>query len=192
MTADDHSPEPVAVVLSEIVRAGRIQEYEAWVKGINQAARGFEGFLGVDVIRPREQQHPEYVVIVRFDTYQNIKKWKDSSLYHSWIEKSRDLVERGKFNLQRAGGMELWFTPEVISKREAQPAYYKRVVMGILAVYPLIIITNIILGPFLKGFPQLLGLFISVVVISALLTYPVMPLLSRLLGFWLYPPGKKS
>ncbi len=63
--------------------------------------------------------------------------------------------------------------------------------MGILAVYPLILITNIIIGPLLEDLPQLLGLFISVVAISALLTYPVMPLLTRLLGFWLYPSSIK-
>jgi antibiotic biosynthesis monooxygenase (ABM) superfamily enzyme len=192
MNSNHQTLEPVAFVISEFVQSGRIQEYEDWVKGINQAANEFEGFLGADVIRPRDHEHPEYVVLVRFDTYQNIKKWRESSIYQTWIEKSQDLVIREETDLQEASGLDLWFTrPKAISKKPTQPAYYKKVIMGILAVYPLILLTNLILGPLLKELPQLLGLFISVVAISALLTYPVMPLLTRLLSFWLYPSSKK-
>jgi antibiotic biosynthesis monooxygenase (ABM) superfamily enzyme len=192
MNTNHQSLEPVAFVISEIVQSGRIQEYEDWVKGINQAAKEFEGFLGADVIRPRDHEHPEYVVLVRFDTYQNIKKWRESSIYQTWIEKSQDFVTREETHFQEASGLDLWFTrPKAISKKPTQPAYYKKVIMGILAVYPLILLTNLILGPLLKELPQLLGLFISVVAISALLTYPVMPLLTRLLNFWLYPSSKK-
>ena len=192
MNPNHQTLEPVAFVISEFVQSGRIQEYEDWVKGINQAAKEFEGFLGADVIRPRDHENPEYVVLVRFDTYQNIKKWRESSIYQTWIEKSQDFVTREETHFQEASGLDLWFTrPKAISNEPTQPAYYKKVIMGILAVYPLILLTNLILGPLLKELPQLLGLFISVVAISALLTYPVMPLLTRLLNFWLYPSSKK-
>ncbi|MGQ9872096.1 hypothetical protein [Leptodesmis sp.] len=55
---------PITLVISEIVESDRIQEYEAWTRGINQAAQKFAGFLGVETIRPRDRNHPEYAVIV--------------------------------------------------------------------------------------------------------------------------------
>lgn len=71
------------------------------------------------------------------------------------------------------------------------PPYSKQVVLGVLAVYPLILLANALLGLLLGGLPPLLGLFILVVFVSALLTYPVMPWLSKGLGFWLYPKASR-
>ncbi|PSN11398.1 antibiotic biosynthesis monooxygenase, partial [filamentous cyanobacterium CCT1] len=69
---------------------------------------------------------------------------------------------------------------------------YKQVVLGVLAVYPLILLANTLLGPLLVGLPPLLALLISVIFVSALLTYPVLPWLSKGLGFWLYPKAGRS
>ncbi|MBE9112840.1 antibiotic biosynthesis monooxygenase, partial [Nodosilinea sp. LEGE 07298] len=71
------------------------------------------------------------------------------------------------------------------------PPYYKQVVLGVLAVYPLILLANGLLGPLLIGLPPLLALFISVIFVSALLTYPIMPWLSKGLAFWLYPKAQR-
>jgi uncharacterized protein len=179
--------EPITLVISEVVEVDRIQEYEAWTKGINHAAREFEGFLGVEIIRPRDQDCPEYVVIVKFDSYVNLKKWSTSPIYWEWMEKSDDLVTT-RSRQQLPSGMELWFTlPQKRRPTIPEPAYYKKVILGVLAVYPLILLANALLNPFTKNLPFLLGLLISVTLVSALLTYPVMPWLTKLLKFWLYP-----
>ncbi|NJP11015.1 MAG: antibiotic biosynthesis monooxygenase [Leptolyngbyaceae cyanobacterium RU_5_1] len=177
---------PITLVISEIVEPHRIQDYESWSKGINHAASQFEGFLGVDVIRPRDHAYPEYVVIVKFDNYPHLRNWQASPIYQEWMEKARDLVvDRSR---QQCSGIELWFTlPKNASQKLSQPAYYKKVVLGVLAVYPLILVADTLLVPFLKGLPPRLGLLISVTFVSALLTHPVMPWLTDLLGFWLYP-----
>jgi antibiotic biosynthesis monooxygenase (ABM) superfamily enzyme len=61
------------------------------------------------------------------------------------------------------------------------------VIVGTMAVYPLILLVNQLAGPFIGTLPDKLSLLISVVLVSALLTWPVMPWLTKLLGFWLYP-----
>lgn len=55
----------------------------------------------------------------------------------------------------------------------------KKVIIGMTAVYPLILLVNQGVGPFLTGLPPKLALLISVMFVSALMTYPVMPLLTR-------------
>lgn len=181
---------PITLVISEIVAPDRIDEYEDWARGINRATSQAEGFLGVEVIRPRDHDYPEYVIIVRFDTYKNLRCWLKSSTYAEWMQRSRHLIATRSYQL--ADGMELWFDlPNAATAKPSEPAYYKKVILGVLAVYPLILLANALLGPLLGGFHPLLSLLISVFLVSALLTYPVMPWLTRLLRFWLYPGASK-
>lgn len=178
--------DPVTLVISEIVKPQFIEEYEIWTKGINQAASQFDGYLGTSIIRPREHDHPEYVTIVKFDNYHHFRNWQFSPTCQEWLKQGKNLVV-GRTRQERYG-LEMWFTlPEHPSQSVSQPAYYKQVIVGAIAVYPLIVLANILLGPFLKGLPPQLGLFISVLFVSALLTYPVLPMLTHLLNFWLYP-----
>lgn len=182
---------PITLVISEIVEPDRMQEYEAWTRGINQAAQQFAGFLGVETIRPRDQAHPEYVVIVRFDNYEHFRIWSKSSTYYDWMERSQHLVT-ARSRQQLPAGMEVWFNlPERELQNLPHPAYYKKVVLGVLSVYPLILLSDMLLGPLTATWPALLSLLVSCVFVSALLTYPVMPWLTKLLDFWLYPTANK-
>jgi len=177
----------VTLVISEVVEPSRIPEYEVWTKGINQAAQQAEGFLGVEIIRPRDHSYPEYVVIVKFDHYAHLRSWLTSSIYQKWMAMAPDFIAV-RSQQELPGGLELWFTlPKNTPKKLPQPAYYKQVILGVVTVYPLILLANRLLGPLLKDLPPLLGLLISVTFVSELLTYPVMPWLTRLLQFWLYP-----
>jgi uncharacterized protein len=191
MEKSDRLADPITLVISEVVEPSHIQAYETWSRGFNQAAQQFEGFLGVDVIRPRDHDYPEYVVIVKFDNYAHLRHWRTSPTFQQWVDQGRNfVVDRSQ---QQFDGVELWFTlPPNAASKPLQPAYYKKVVLGVLSVYPLILLANALLGPLLKPLPPLLGLFLSVIFVSALLTYPVMPWLTRLLGFWLYPSPSHS
>ncbi|WP_416673670.1 antibiotic biosynthesis monooxygenase [Egbenema bharatensis] len=185
---------PVTLVISEVVEPSKIPAYEAWAKGINRDASQFEGFMGVEVIRPREHDHPEYVVIVKFRTYSELRNWMMSPTYRHWMNQSYGLIS-ARSEQQLPSGLELWITlPK--SRLEGRsplpsPPYYKKVILGVLAVYPLILLANWLLEPLLTGLPPLLALFISVIFVSGLLTYPVMPWLSKALGFWLYPKSRR-
>lgn len=183
--------DPITLVISEVVDPNKIPQYEAWTKGVNQAAQQFAGFLGVDVIRPRDHAYPEYVVIVKFDNYVHCRTWLTSATYQSWMTRSQEFIaDRSQQHLP--GGMEVWFSLPRTSVSAPAPPYYKKVVLGVLAVYPLILLANLLLNPLLQGLPPLIGLLISVIFVSALLTYPVMPWLTRLLQFWLYPTQRHS
>jgi antibiotic biosynthesis monooxygenase (ABM) superfamily enzyme len=183
--------DPITLVISEVVESNLINEYEAWTKGINQAAQQFDGFIGVDVIRPRDHQYPEYVVIVKFDNYEHCKNWLTSSIYQQWMLRSQEFIAK-RSQQHLPDGLELWFTlPKSSLPQPPQLAYYKQVIIGVMSVYPLILLANLVLNPFLQGIPSLLGLLISVIFVSALLTYPVMPYLTKVLNFWLYPSAPK-
>lgn len=182
---------PITLVISEVVDLNYVREYEAWTTGINHVAREFEGFLGVEVIRPRVNGYPEYVVIVKFDNYQHFRTWMTSSVHREWLEKSRKFIA-ARSSQQLPNGIEMWFSLPQNKLIEPQPTYYKKVILGILAVYPLILLSNLLLNPLLQSFNYFFSLLISVSFVSAFLTYPVMPTLTKLLRFWLYPSLSKD
>ena len=184
--------DPITLVISEVVEPNLIEEYEAWTKGINQSAQKFEGFMGVEVIRPRDHQYPEYVVIVKFDNYAHCKNWLASPVYQNWMLKSNEFISKRSQQYQ-AHGLELWFTlPKSKSENPMEPPYYKQIIIGVITVYPLILLSNLLIAPFLQGLPALLSLLISVIFVSTLLAYPVMPYLTKILAFWLYPSSPKQ
>jgi antibiotic biosynthesis monooxygenase (ABM) superfamily enzyme len=183
--------DPITLVISEVVESHLIEEYETWTKGINQSAQQFEGFMGVEIIRPRDHQYPEYVVIVKFDNYAHCKNWLASPVYQQWMQRSEEFISKRSQQHQQ-NGLELWFSlPKSKSVNPKEPPYYKQVIIGVITVYPLILLSNLLVAPLLQGLPALLSLLISVTFISALLSYPVMPYITKVLAFWLYPSSQK-
>lgn len=188
----EQTSDPITLVISELVDPRYIDEYENWAREINQAAKQYPGFRGIEVIRPRDHAYPEYVVIVKFDQYIHLRNWLASPTYQqSMSQAHRFIAERS--HQQLPDGLELWFTlPKNHGFKPPQPAYYKMVILGVLGVYPLIVLANALLAPRLRGLPDWLSLLISVGFVSALLTYPVMPWLTQGFSFWLYPSLSKQ
>jgi hypothetical protein len=185
------APAPITMVISEVARLDRLQEYEAWAEDLIREVKTFEGFNGLDVIRPSDHAHPEYVIIIIFDEYDHLKLWQESEIYDELMTRSQGLIV-GEAQVQKASGMELWFTLPDESRFMPKPAYYKMVAISTIGVFSLVLLIDLILGPLLEDLPYLLGLLISVLAVSVFMTYPVMPFLTHWLNSWLYPTANKK
>mgnify|MGYP000060337231 FL=1 len=188
----DTTLEPVTLVISKVVKPNKNDAYEIWAQGINKVIKRFDGFIGVDVIRPRDHSHNEYVVIIRFENIDALNKWQSSPICRSWLSNAEELIET-QSKYQKSDDLEFWFTlpdQNLDLTVPQNPPYYKKVVVGILSVYPLIMLSNIFIAPYTTELPYLLRVLVSVIVISSLMSYPMIPWISKLLGFWLYPKTK--
>ncbi|MCS4502463.1 antibiotic biosynthesis monooxygenase [Arhodomonas aquaeolei] len=175
---------PVTVSVARRVRPGCEAEYERWVSGIVHAAGAFPGHLGAYVLRPSAQTDNEYVLIYRFDTYAHCRAWEQSAERRQWIEALDDIVE-GEAAIKRVTGLEFWFDlPEVPAA--AQPSPHKMALTLTVVVYLMLSIVKWALSPVTAGLPGPVALFIVVAVQVVLLTYVVMPRVTRLLKGWLY------
>jgi antibiotic biosynthesis monooxygenase (ABM) superfamily enzyme len=180
----DAETHQVTAIISHLVRPGREQEYEEWLHGIAMAAHQFKGHLGVSVIRPCDHTHPEYVAIVRFDRYDNLKTWLESSVRQDWLERLQSLIEKPE-TIQTLTGLETWFTlPNKPMK--APPPRYKMAIVTWLGVFFTISILNRLLVPLLAGLPVLLRTLLLTGLTVAVLTYVIMPRLTQLFRTWLY------
>lgn len=180
---------PVTAVISQLVKQGCEREYEKWLQGISVAAEKFEGHCGVSIIRPQEHAYPEYVVILKFDRYANLKNWLESDVRQHWIEKSERLVQKPQ-NMQMLTGLEAWFTlpGKPIQK---PPRRYKMAILTWVAVFVLLTILNYVLAPVVGSLPALLRTAVNSGIVVVLLTYVVMPRVTKLFHKWLYPSERE-
>ena len=68
--------------------------------------------MGIDIIRPtnNSKSKSEYVIIFRFNKYDNFEKWEKSTIRNEWLQKGRELAE-SDYDVQKLTGLEFWFTP---------------------------------------------------------------------------------
>ena len=184
-TGDDP---PVTGVASRRVEPGREEEFEEWVSGILAAVKEFPGYLGSDVLRPGDHEDDEYRMIYRFDHASNLKRWEESEERRRWLRKAKPLVREE--NVQVLTGLETWFT--LPSKPgETPPPRYKMAVVTWLAVFPTITAIFLLLSPILTALPLLLRTLLLTLIMVSLMTYVVMPRMTRLFSFWLYPDRQR-
>ena len=178
--------EPVSVVFRRVVKPERAAEFEGWLRELGEVLHQFEGYLGLDVIRPQNQNHPEYAIILRFDTVDHLRVWELSTERREWVEKSAHMTT-GEAIIQRRQGADIWFSSPEQSSAAPRPARYKTTLLTIAGIYPVLVIISYLLAPLLNDLHPLLRSFILVVFIAPIVTHVVMPRLTRTFHGWLFP-----
>jgi uncharacterized protein len=183
----DSADPPVTVVISRRVKPGCEEAFEKFISGITAAAMTFEGHLGANVFRPSSPQDNEYQIIFKFDRASNLRIWEESECRHQWLARAESLRLEPP-TIKVITGLETWFTlpsPKPI----IPPPRYKMATITLLAIFPLIQIVSLIFAPAIKisPFPSLLeNLFVTAIIVL-LMTYVVMPRMTKLFAPWLYP-----
>lgn len=175
---------PVTVCITQQVVPGREMSFEAWLRGVSQAAQQFPGHQGIEILRP-SGHGSNYTYIFRFDSFAHLQAWENSIEKEQWVSKLRGLVQTpAKKDILT--GLEYWFTLPGDPTRPAPPRY-KMALVTIVAIYPLttllaMVLSNLFgssLTPLLKGF------MVSIAAVL-LMTYVIMPRLIRLFSKWLF------
>jgi uncharacterized protein len=186
---------PVTVIVTRIAKRDKIREFEEWMDGIIHEAMKFEGHMGVNVIRPSDLSNPEYVIIFRFNTFENLAKWENSEVRREWLAKSKEVAE-GEPVVEKQTGLEFWFTPRSRTGRSVNgdkaptpiappPPRYKMTIVITAVIFILVSILLPQIRQLTTGLHIHLSTFIGVVIMVLLMTYVIMPSVTRLLGPWL-------
>jgi len=179
---ESDNSEPVTISIARRVIPGREADYEAWIKGITAQALTFPGHMGVNVIRPTAPS-TEYVTIFRFDSCRHSRDWEQSPERAQWLDRLADIVE-GQGELQKGTGMEFWFSlPELPA---SHPSPHKMALVLFMVVFCLVLILNWTLAPFTGDWSVVGRVFLAVFLQVTLMTYLVMPRVTRLLKPWLF------
>ena len=177
---------PVTTTVTRRVKAGHEAAYEAFLAGISATARTFPGYLGIDIFRPTPTgQGGEYRTIYRFDSAAHLQAWLDSPQHRAWLARAEPHVA-GPMRTQVLVGLEGWFTLPT-SPGVAPPPPYKMALVTWATIYPLITLVVVATTPLLGPLPLVAQLAVTTAVTVPLMTWLVMPRVTRLLHRWLYP-----
>ena len=188
---NSNSDGPVTVVVTRKAKKGKIREFEEWMDGIIHEVMKFEGHMGSNIIRPIDEiSDPEYVIIFRFSTYENLVKWERSEIRKEWLEKSKNVTE-GEAVVEKLTGLEFWFTPrpgkpnkDNVSSSVAPPRYKMAIVVTAI-IFVLVSIMLPQIQQATRSLPGVLSTLIGVAIMVLLMTYVIMPAVTRVLKPWL-------
>ncbi len=180
--------EPVSVLFTWRVMPGREADFEHWLEEINQVSSRFPGHRGVTWLRPpagTPEEQRRYHCVLRFDNGRHLSRWLTSPEREVTVRHLAGIAQEAEPR-ETTTGMETWFS--LPGRPVLPPSKWKMALVSFCGVYPLILIFNLLGAEHLAELPlpYLLRAAIVPLLLSILLTYLVMPLLSRLLRRFLY------
>ena len=183
------APPGVGMVVSTRVKKGREAKFRQWQGTIDKECARFPGFMGNEVFPAVPGVQEEWVVVVRFDSAANLQGWLESDVRRRLNHEAARLWHEARVE-SFGGGFPGWFTPGALRSGEpALPPNWKQAMVVLLALYPTVMVLNLLMAPRLTSLPFALQIFISNAVGTVILTWLVMPLVTRALTFWLTPAG---
>jgi uncharacterized protein len=181
----DGSGGPVTTTVTRRVKPGHEALYEQFLEAIIAAASRFPGHLGAEVYRPQTAAAGPYRVVYRFDTAQHLRAWLDSPEHAAWLERAEPHV-LGPLHRQVLTGLEGWFTLAT-QPATPPPPRSKMAILTWVTIFPLITLLVVATAPLLGRLPLVARLAVTTGVTVSLMTWVVMPRVTRLLHRWLYP-----
>lgn len=180
-TGLDHS---VAIVLTRQVPEGSIAAFETVLHQLLALAGTRPGHVHGDVLRgPVIAGQRAYHVIYRFENPESLIAWESSPERAALVQQAEALVARA--DRQELHGLEAWFDLPPGPGAPLPPPRRKMALLSWFGAWPLVSLALWLLAPHLSFLPLLGRTAIMVGLLIALMTWVVMPRLSKLAGPWL-------
>lgn len=175
----------IHVAITRIVREGCEQQFADALRAFFQASLTHAGVTGALMIAPAPgSQSREYGILRSFASVAERDAFYRSPLFLDWDRQARTLTE-GEPRYRPLHGLEAWFR-----RPDLAPPRWKMAAATYLGVFPLATALSVTLAPRLEGLGVIGANAVFNAFIVGLLTWVVMPLVTRVLHGWLHPqPG---
>jgi hypothetical protein len=127
----------------------------------------------------------EYTSVFRFASLEDLRGFEASELRGRALAAVTELVEADAV-WQRLTGLEFWFTPPS-GTVVPQPSRFRMALVMIVVVYGLVLSIGQLVGLVLAGAPMQLRLLVTITIEAFLMTYVLMPRITRWVARWIYP-----
>lgn len=174
---------PVTTVVHRRIRAGLEREFETWLGGVIRAASLLPGHEGAVVLRPAPR---EVMLVFRYATQRHLEAWFASPERADWLARGAELTD-GAPVVQSQSGLETWFTLPG-EPAPPPPPRWKMALLTWMALSPVILVVSAVADPLIGGWPEVLRVLAGAGLSVLMMTWMVMPLVTRAAWRWLYPP----
>lgn len=181
------SQEPVRRIVFRRAKPNRGPAFEELVRGMVAEMQSFKGFLGAEIIPPETAQN-EHQFIFRWASQKALDGWDASTAHANWLQRLQDVAE-GDPEYRLLSGLEAWFAPAVIPGMKP-PSRLKMALISWLGVFPTVILLQLTILPFISGWPFLLQALSFTVLMIVIMTWIVMPTMTKLFRPWLISNNK--
>ena len=173
----------IGQIITVVVPPKNFEKYEKWLKKLKKTAKEFSGFLGMDVIRPKSEITPEYVILFRFKNQKKLDRWNSSPALKQLLKDNQNLFLYRQIEVKNLG-LETFMNLPKMESFYPRPSRYKLITIGILTVYPLIVLIGFITTPVFADLPRWLATLANVCILSPLIGF-LLPKVTRLFKWWL-------
>lgn len=183
---------PVTVSIVRHVAPEHAAQMVAWVRAGSSLAERFPGFLGTGWVRPSPGSE-EWHMLYRFADQASLARWESSSQRRWWLDSAQGLV--GQSLVERRTGIEGWFDEprdvdvEDLRPAAPAPARWKQAVVIWMAFFPLSLGLGFLLTHIGLDLGIVLRTLVATVIATPIMTYGVLPWMTRRFEWWLQPQG---
>ena len=175
---------PIHVAITRRVRAGCESEFQQALRQFFLKSFAHDGVWGANMITPLPGSNSrEFGILRTFADEKEREAFYSSAFFQAWDEKARTLTE-GEPTCRELHGLEAWF------RSPNPPPRWKMFAATFLGVFPTVMILDLALGSTIQAWPFILRNVVFNACVVALLTWAVMPLITRVLHAWLHPETK--
>lgn len=185
LASDERTEPPVAMVFTHKVAPEKVEAYLDWRRRTIAAQAHYPGYLATEFFEPHGQ-FDEWVDIVRYDSSEDLDDWLNSGEREELLKELEGIVE--SVHSHRVTGLEGWFsvnrdpgTPAIV------PPAWKQALAVLFALYPLVMLLTV-LNALMLNLSFAAQILIGNIFSVSILSFFLMPRVSRALGFWINAP----
>ncbi len=167
--------EPVTVTVARSIRPGLEGAYADWADDALETLSRVDGCLGAGVLNPGPAGG-DHQLVFRFVDGVSLRAWERSPERAALMERAQEFVLSER--ITRTVGVENFF--ELPDRAEPPRSWWGRIVTDVAWVYPVAIVSSIVVAPRIAELPMEVRVVISSLLITAVMRLAVGPLRSKL------------
>jgi antibiotic biosynthesis monooxygenase (ABM) superfamily enzyme len=174
---------PIHIAITRRVKPGREAEFQQALREFFQTSFSHGGVLGATMlVPPPGSDSREFGILRTFADEKDRDDFYASPVFKAWEKKCEPLTESNSWRQRPLHGLEAWFRSP-----HNPPPKWKMAAATFAGVFPVAMVLNLTLGPAIREWHFVLRNAVFNAAVVTLLSWVVMPVVTRLLRGWLQP-----